>query len=149
MSEHAHEHSHHITPISTLVKTLLLLGVLMVTTIAWAQIAPSALKDVPPALASLINNLIAMGIAFIKAVAVIMIFMGVKYQSSIVKLYAALGFLWFTLMFIMFADYGTRHWEAVRGWTPGVKQMAMPRADEPYEEGMPPRKDIKIPDEHH
>lgn len=149
MSEHAHEQHHHITPFSTLFKTLLLLGVLMVITIAWAQIAPTALKGVPPAVASLINNLVAMGIAFVKALMVIMIFMGVKFQSNVIKVYAALGFMWFTFMFIMFADYGTRHWEAVRGWTPGVKQMALPRADEPFEEGMPARKDLKIPDEHH
>ena len=146
-ASHAHEHSHHITPFSTLFKTLILLAVLMATTIWWAQIAPSVLGNSP--MASLINNLVAMGIAFIKAVAVIMIFMGVKYQSNVVKTYAALGFVWFLMMFIMFADYGTRHWEAVRGWTPETKQMALPRADEPFEPGMPPRKDINIPDAHH
>lgn len=148
-ASHAHEHSHHITPFSTLVKTLFLLAVLMAVTIAWAQIAPTALQGVPPALASLINNLVAMGIAFVKAVAVIMIFMGVKYQSNVIKTYAALGFVWFLMMFIMFADYGTRHWEAVRGWTPEVKQMSLPRADEPFEQGMPARKDLHIPDQHH
>lgn len=149
MSDHAatHEHKHHITPISVLAMTGLKLTVLMAVTIFWAQWAPAALGNSPGA--SVVNNLVALGIACVKAFLVIQIFMGVKFQSNVVKTYAILGFVWMTLMFTMFADYGTRQWEAVRGWTPEDKQTAMPRASEPYETGMPDRKDINIPDAHH
>lgn len=149
MSEHAHahEHSHHITPLGKLVTTGLWLALLMATTIAWAFFAPQVLGNTP--LSSVINNLVALGIACLKAWLVIQIFMGVKFQSNVVKTYAILGFVWVTLMFTMFADYGTRQWEPVQGWTPGDTQQAMPRADQPYEEAIPPRSKINIPEGKH
>ena len=144
MAGHDHAHSHHITPISQLIKTGLILAVLMVVTIAWAQVSYLILPQVW--WSSVVNNFVAMGIACIKAWLVIQVFMGVKFQSNLVKTYAILGFVWFTLMFSMFADYGTRRWEPVQGWTPNDDQMAMPRASEPFEPGMPPREKIVIPE---
>ncbi|MBL8087351.1 MAG: cytochrome C oxidase subunit IV family protein [Chthonomonas sp.] len=65
---------------------------------------------------SFINNVIAMGIAVIKACLVIWFFMGVKYSSNLTKMYVVLGFGTFLLMFLSFIDYGTRRYEPVRGW---------------------------------
>jgi caa(3)-type oxidase subunit IV len=139
---------HHAIPITKLVGTLIFLAVMMVATIAWAQFAHAYPKGIGPLSAaqfSYLNNFIAMGIAVVKAIAVVNIFMGVKFASNLVKTYAILGFAWFLSMFFMFCDYGTRHWEPVQGWT-GENTLAMPRAYEPKEPGLPPRDKIVIPE---
>lgn len=141
---HEHAHSHHITPIGQLAKVFVFLTILMVATIAWAQFAlahPEGALGLNRAGFSYLNNIVAMGIAAVKAIAVIQIFMGVKFASNAIKTYAILGFVWFTLMFIMFTDYGTRHWEAVKGWSK-ESPLAMPRADLPYEQSIPSREEI-------
>jgi caa(3)-type oxidase subunit IV len=154
MSAHTHDahdhgtHGHHITPIIEYVKVFGILLIFMVLTIAWAIFALQYPKGWGPfnsAQFSMLNNFIAMGIAIIKAIFVINIFMGIKFASNLVKTYAILGFVWFTLMLTVFADYGTRRWEPVRGWTADAPQ-AMPRANEPYELGMPERSKIVIPE---
>lgn len=91
---------------------LLLLG--MILTIAVYFFMPT-LGHAP--WVSFANNLIAMTIACIKATLVIAIFMGVKYSSNLVKMYAIMGFVWVTLMTIAFCDYSTRHMEPSAGWT--------------------------------
>ncbi len=146
---HGHDHSHHIIPISKLVQTALILGVLMVLTIAWANYYGLVIGGLPGQAQSIINNLVAMGIASVKAWLVIQIFMGVKFQSNLVKTFAILGFVWMTLMFSMFADYGTRRWEPVKGWTPGDAEVALPRVNEPFEQGMPARDTLNIPENKH
>lgn len=144
MAGHAHEH--HIIPVSKLIKTAIMLAILMVATIAWAQVSYIILPETP--MSSVINNFVALAIAVVKSLLVINIFMGVKFATNLVKTYAVLGFAWMTLMFLMFADYGTRRWEPVRGWVPGDTQMALPRVSEPFEPGVLPRDQIKIPEEH-
>lgn len=110
----------HILPISLYLKNFAALFVLMVLTIAVAQID----------LGTMANNLIAMGIATTKAVLVIMFFMGVKYTSKLVQIWAIAGFVWMLLMMITYGDYLTR--KPVEGWTPsretiiGVKQYPGP-----------------------
>lgn len=122
---HAHEpklqHAHHHGPNSPLVyvKVFALLLVLMVATIWWYFFAPAQFGDAP--WVSYMNNIVAMGIAVIKACAVIYIFMGYKYSTNLVKLYTLLGFIWVTLMLIVFCDYGTRYLEPNRGWEGGEK----------------------------
>lgn len=67
---------------------------------------------------SWVNNLIALGIAGVKALLVINIFMGVKFSSKLTRMFVIGGFAWVTLMWLLFADYATRQWEPVNGWEP-------------------------------
>ncbi|MGE0001977.1 MAG: hypothetical protein AB7F50_10825 [Fimbriimonadaceae bacterium] len=129
-------HAHHVTPISKLAATFGFLLVMMMLTIAAARLP----IDMPDTFGWLspyffVTNAIALGIAIAKAVAVVRIFMGAKYTTKLVKLYAVGGFVWFTLLFIMFFDYGTRKWEEVRGWEP-VPSSGLPRNRE-SEAGLP------------
>ena len=122
MSEPSHAlHAHHAHPISMYFKTFAALLVLMILTIAAVYVPHS-----PSPLWSFANNIIAMTIACVKAVLVILFFMGVKYSSNLTKMYAVAGFAWFTLLFVMYADYLTRPWEPVRGWEP-LQPSALPR----------------------
>jgi cytochrome c oxidase subunit 4 len=100
--------AHHVVPLWQYAVTLVILGLLMALTIAasyWE--APS----IGPISGNLLNNLIALAIATIKALLVILIFMGVKWSSNLAKLWAMAGFVWFSLMFIILFDYGTRKFE--------------------------------------
>jgi len=122
---HSHQ-GHHITPIWVLARTFLFLVILMVLTIAAAELphqveSLSGLQE-----NSILMNLIALTIAVVKAVLVIAIFMGVKYSSKLTKLYAIGGFVWLGLMGITLIDYYSRPWEAVVGWEP-AKATALPR----------------------
>jgi len=126
-NDQAHHGGGHVTPIPVYLKTFVALLALMVLTIV-AALAPyytqSPFFDAP--IGSLFNNVIAITIATAKALLVLVIFMGLRHSSAIARLYAIMGFVWFLLMFLMFADYGTRSWEPVRGWEP-VPPQAMPR----------------------
>lgn len=122
-------HTHHIVPITTYVKTLLLLTGLMVLTI-W--VAESHFTD-----NSFINNGIAMTIAIVKASVVVAIFMGVKWGTKLTKMWAYAGFVWFLLMFVMYCDYVARGWEQIPGWENRVS--ALPRGA--YQ---PPARDVEV-----
>lgn len=117
------QNSHHITPISVYLRTLVILAVLMGLTILVYEIdfghIISSKAGLSSAAGSYINNFIALTIAIIKATYVVLYFMGVKYTTGLVKLYAAAGFVWVTLMGITFCDYFTRSWEPIQGWNPG------------------------------
>jgi cytochrome c oxidase subunit 4 len=57
------------------------------------------------------NTPIALAIAGFKATLVILIFMGVKYNTPLTKVVAASGFLWLIILFgITMGDYLTRSW---------------------------------------
>lgn len=139
MAEHAHadSHGHHITPFSVYMKTFWWLIFLMALTIFTARIPYmfEGLHSLPAgqqAGLSWLNNIVAMTIACIKATLVVLFFMGVKYSTNLTKLFAIMGFVWVTLMFIMFADYATRAWEPVQSWgpmsqDPANRGMATPR----------------------
>ena len=114
---HPHSDSHHAIPQLTLASVFLALVVLMFLTIA-----ASFMQGVP----TIWMNVIALTIAVIKATLVITVFMGVGYSTRLVRLYAWGGFAWFTLMFIMMADYMTRPNEPVVGWEP-QSANALPR----------------------
>lgn len=120
-SNHGH-HDHHITSPATLFFTMLLLAVLMGLTILVYKIDfGHILSGGNSALGSWINNIIALVIAMVKATLVVMIFMGVKWGTKLIKLYAMLGFFFFPFLLITFGDYMTRSWEPVEGWTPPSK----------------------------
>ena len=117
----ANSHAHHGPSFGALIRNFIILMILMVMTIGAAYM-PHAHTP----MWSFINNFIALGIATVKAILVVTVFMGVKYSTNLTKLYAIMGFLWFFTMFFVFADYMTRSYEPVVGWetTPGG---AMPR----------------------
>lgn len=99
MSNHSPVGSqHHLVPVSTYVKAWIALLILMALTVlaSFWQVG------------SVGNNVIALGIAVTKAVTVILIFMGVKYSTRLVKIFAAVGFIWVTFMTGIFIDYATR-----------------------------------------
>jgi len=102
------EHSHHIIPTKHLTANLLKLLVLMVLTVVAARVTP--IEN------TLLANLVAMGIAIVKACFVISIFMGVKFSTNLTKMFAIGGFVWFLLMFGILVDYYSRPWEPVVGW---------------------------------
>jgi len=97
--------AHHITPIRTYVITYILLGIGLLLTYVAAE------YDL-----GILNNIVAMAIAVAKAVAVVLIFMGVKYSTKLTKFWAAIGFVWFILLFGIFGDYLTRNWNKIIGW---------------------------------
>ncbi len=76
------------------------------------------------------NNIVAMMIACTKATLVIMIFMGVKWASKLVKMYVFLGFAGLGFFAITFSDYGTRHMETEPGWE-GQKQLKITNVNAP------------------
>jgi len=95
---------HHITTPNVYIKVLLSLMVLMVLTVAVAKV---------PALdfSQSINLGIALTIAIFKTLLVVLFFMQVKYSSGLVKAFAACGFLWLIIMFVLFfTDFATRDW---------------------------------------
>lgn len=85
---------HHVVPKSTYYVISLCLAVLMIATVAAAQI-DLGYWNVPLALA----------IACTKAALIILFFMHVLYSPPLVKLFAAGGFFWLLLLFAFtFAD---------------------------------------------
>jgi cytochrome c oxidase subunit IV len=114
-----HDSSHHAHPIYMYRRNLFVLLVLMVITVAVAQVH----------LGSLANNIIAMTIAVVKATLVILFFMHVKFSTKLTQLWAITGFVWVTLMTIILLDYGTRRFEPVPVWNKDTGS-ALPRAVE-------------------
>ncbi|CAN1567360.1 caa3_sub_IV, caa(3)-type oxidase, subunit IV [Fimbriimonadaceae bacterium] len=68
----------------------------------------------------IINNVVAMLIATVKAVFVIWIFMGVMHASKLAKIWVVTGFGVLFLMFGILGDYATRQYEPVSGWETNV-----------------------------
>ncbi len=57
------------------------------------------------------NIVVALLIAVTKATLVVWIFMGVRYTTSLTKLFVVAGLVWlFIMILITFSDYGTRSW---------------------------------------
>ena len=118
------EHGHHVISDKVLIQTFVLLLILMIATIFFARLpldGPKYFPGLEPQLRGFQNlwpltNAIAVGIAIWKTFYVIQNFMGVKYSTKLVKLWAICGFVGFGLMYIMFFDYAGRAWEPVRGW---------------------------------
>lgn len=116
MSNHSETHDHHITPPSVLVRNFLTLGFLMALTILAAKVDVGHLLPVSSEMGSFLNNVIALVIACIKTYCVVAIFMGVKWSSNLVKLWALTGFVWLPLLLGIFGDYMSRRWEPVETW---------------------------------
>jgi len=100
---------HHIQPVSTYAKTIVLLFILMAATIgaSFWHIGDFHLgsKVIP---GTFFNNGIAMTIAVLKALLVILYFMHVKISTPLTRFWAIIGFVWVALIFFILADYATR-----------------------------------------
>jgi cytochrome c oxidase subunit 4 len=93
---------HHVVPKSTYIIIFVWLFVLLVLTVAAAQVDLGA-WNVPVALA----------IAVVKAVLIVLFFMHVRYSSRLVQLFAAGGFVWLAIMLsFTLADV----WARLAGW---------------------------------
>src|SRR5471030_2016398 len=103
-AEH-HAHEHHIVPTSTYFKTLLLLVFFMASTV-W--IAGYNLPKIGPVSGTVVNQVVALAIALAKAYLVVTIFMGVKFGTKLIKLWASLGFIWVLMIFTILGGYTTR-----------------------------------------
>ncbi len=113
MASSTHTHEHHIVPTRTYVATFLGLVVLMVMTVA---IAGVNLPAIGPLSGTVVNQLVALLIAVVKAMLVISIFMGVKWGSTLTKLWVASGFVTLIVLFGILGDYTTRQFEHQPGW---------------------------------
>jgi len=133
------ETHHHIVPIRTYAGVLLVLFCLMALTVfvGYNQV-PS---DVGPISATLVNQGIALVIAFAKATLVVLFFMGAKWSTSLTRIWTLCGFVFVTLFTITFADYGTRQTEQVQGWEP--RESAMPREIQ-EQQVLPPPNELNI-----
>lgn len=60
---------------------------------------------------------VAVAIAAAKALIIVLFFMHVRYQSSLVAMFAAAGFIWLVIMFgLTYTDYWTRSWVPYTTW---------------------------------
>ena len=62
---------------------------------------------------------VAMTIAFSKALLILLFFMHVRYSSNLTKVAAFAGVFWLSILFLLtFSDYFSRSWLAVEPWLP-------------------------------
>lgn len=96
--------SDHVVPLRSYLNVFFALMILTALTTAVAFVDFGSLNDV-----------IAMAIAGTKAALVIGIFMHVKYQTALIKVFAVSGFFWLLIFFVLIlTDYQARI--GVRGW---------------------------------
>ncbi|HNR31250.1 MAG TPA: cytochrome C oxidase subunit IV family protein [Candidatus Hydrogenedentes bacterium] len=94
---------HHIVTPATYLKVLIALAVLMVLTIAAAEVH----------FGEPFNLMIALAIAVTKAVLIVLFFMHVKYSSHLTWVFVGAGFFWFIIMVALTtADYLSRGWHS-------------------------------------
>jgi cytochrome c oxidase subunit 4 len=105
MSEHAAEH--HVLSVETYLGVFLaLMGFTALTVaVAFADLGP-------------LNNIVALGIAGIKAALVVGIFMHLKYNPKVLWVVAVGGFIWLAVMILItLSDLVSRGWlPPPEGW---------------------------------
>jgi cytochrome c oxidase subunit 4 len=107
--EDTHDPGHHIVPVSTYIKVILSLMVLLIITLAAAAVDFSAMAP-GNAFFGALNIIIAMTIAVIKAVLIILYFMHVRYSSKLVWVFAGAAFYWVVILFVLtMTDYMSRY----------------------------------------
>lgn len=111
MSDHS-EHGSHAPHIATVGNYLTIFAALMVLTALTVYVAFIDL--------GVMNTVVALGIAVLKAVLVILYFMHLKFSSPQIKLAMVAGFFWLLIMLIITGfDYvGQGMQYAPRGWQP-------------------------------
>jgi cytochrome c oxidase subunit IV len=104
---------HIITPVRTYVLVWVALIVLTFATVYVARIDFG--HSFGPRW-EFINTVVAMGVAIIKASLVVLIFMGVRYNTPLTKVVVVSGFIWLLIMFgLTMGDYMSRAWLGVPG----------------------------------
>ena len=97
--------AHHVVDTRVYYRVFAALMALLVLTIVAAWIEHDT-----------INAVIAITIAVTKAVLIVLFFMHVKYSAGTTKVFAAAGFGWLILLFLLtFGDYKTRSWPTNTG----------------------------------
>jgi cytochrome c oxidase subunit 4 len=94
------EHSHHVVPprVYAMVLSALLVLTAVTTGVAYIDLG-------------ILNPIVAIAIACIKAVLVILFFMHIRYSSRLMKLTVASGFFTFLVLITMtLTDYMSRTW---------------------------------------
>jgi cytochrome c oxidase subunit 4 len=95
----------HVVPLRVYIFVFVSLLVLTATTVG------AAFVDLGP-----LNNLVAMGIAALKATLVVLFFMHVRYSTRLTPLVIASGlFALFIMVGLTLVDYATRGWLGVAG----------------------------------
>lgn len=57
------------------------------------------------------NIVVALAIAFLKASMVVWVFMGIRYSTTLTKLFCVAGLIWLGIMILItFSDYNSRSW---------------------------------------
>jgi caa(3)-type oxidase subunit IV len=105
-------------------------------------VAQFNLPKIGPFSGTVVNQMVALVIALVKAWLVVTIFMGVKFGTKLIKLWAAVGFIWVTLIFGILGDYTMRHYEPAIGWD-GKAESALPRVT-PEEPTIPSANDLNV-----
>ena len=96
---------HIITPTRTYVAVFF--GLIVLTGLTYV----AAINDF-----GALNTPIALGIAGLKASLVVLIFMGVRYNTPLTKVVVISGFFWLLIMFgLTMGDYMSRSWLGVPG----------------------------------
>jgi cytochrome c oxidase subunit IV len=63
-----------------------------------------------------LNNVVALGIAVLKASLVVLFFMGVRHNTPLTKVVVVAGVLWLMILFTLgMSDYLTRSWLGIPG----------------------------------
>ena len=97
--------STHVLPLRIYFGVFFALLVLTATTVGVAFI------DLGP-----FNNVVALGVAVLKATLVILFFMHVRYSTRLTGLVVVSGIFWLAIMVgLTFVDYATRGWLGVAG----------------------------------
>ena len=102
---HEQTHEHHVQPIGLYAAIYIGLLVLLFLTVAVAKVHLGPL-----------NNTVALAIAVIKALMVILVFMGARFSSRLTWVWATAGFAFLVIMLLTVGDYITRNFESINGW---------------------------------
>lgn len=95
----------HVVPVRTYLRVFLALLLLTATTTF------AAFVDLGP-----LNNVIALGIAALKATLVVLFFMHVKYSPRLIPLVVTAGLFWLLILIVLtLTDYAARGWLGVPG----------------------------------
>ncbi len=107
--DHGDDHTHHVAMSTYYAVFGLLMVLLLVTVGAWwidQNMLPLGRFSTP----------VAMAIAVAKALAIVLIFMHVKFSSRLVQIFACTGIVFVGIMFMLtFNDYFTRGWTPLAG----------------------------------
>ena len=107
--DHDDDHTHHVAMSTYYAVFAFLMVMLFLTVGAWyvdEHYFPLGAWSIP----------IAVGIAAVKAAAIVWIFMHLKFSSKLVQIFACTGLVFMGIMFVLtFNDYFTRGWVPIAG----------------------------------